>query len=999
MTARPSGHGARALSIEQKLPLLISALLLATLFVATWAAYAEVRRARVDGAHGRLRSTTRELADISQRAIAQRAALIEGVAADTAVRALLRRPGALALTPAGRAAVARLATPLDPTQRVELWDARGEARVGTEPLVAPHHAGQARRLLGAAAARGAVRSGPLYLDGDSVFNWTVAPVREDGVVLGYVARRGRIANPPEAERQIRTLIGEDVDVYVTDSSGGFWATLGGVPSPAPRDARELPDGLFAYGAGDGEMLGARAAIAGTPWLFALVTPRAAILAAPRAFARRMAVAAALIVLLGALAAWLLSRRVTGPLGALVGAAEAVAAGDYGRRVAFDRGDELGRLGQAFDRMAGRVGESHAALAEQAVSLRDSNEQLADQALELELSNQQLQEQATELEAQADELQATAAELEQRTEEAERAAAALRASEAQFRAMADSMPTLAWTARADGHIDWYNARWYEYTGTTPAAMAGWGWQAVHDPSVLPTVVERWTAALAAGQTFEMEFPLRGADGRFRTFLTRVAPVRDEAGRVTRWFGTNTDVEARREAAAERERLLLAEREARVRAEESERRFRETADAAPVLIWTAGVDTLCDWFNAPWVAYSGRPMAALVGNGWAEDVHPDDLDRCLRTYLTAFGAREPFSMEYRLRRHDGAYRWFLDNAVPRYASDGTFVGYIGTCVDVTDPRAALDAAEAANRAKSQFLSTMSHELRTPLNAIAGYAELLAMGVRGPVTDAQAQDLERLRRANRHLIGLIDDVLGFARLDAGQVAYRIEEVAVGALVADLEAFVGPQLAAKSIRYDGAGCDGRRRRAAAARRARRRREGAAGAAQPALERDQVHRARRAGGGGLRRRRRPRHDPRHRQRDRDPRRGARPHLRALRAGEREPHAHAGGHGARPLHQPRPRARHGRRPHGGERRGGGEPLRLHPPGGARATPRGRHGLTAPRRRHARRHARQGAGAARRSSSASASVVAAPDAVLSNTHQVGAAARRTRAASASSAAGA
>lgn len=122
---------------------------------------------------------------------------------------------------------------------------------------------------------------------------------------------------------------------------------------------------------------------------------------------------------------------------------------------------------------------------------------------------------------------------------------LRESERQFRALADSIPNLAWWANADGYITWYNRRWYEYTGTTPAQMEGWGWQTVHDPQMLPEVLERWKASIATGEPFDMEFPLRGADGSFRWFLTRVIPLRDESGQVMRWFGTNTDVSEARE----------------------------------------------------------------------------------------------------------------------------------------------------------------------------------------------------------------------------------------------------------------------------------------------------------------------------------------------------------------------------------------------------------------------------------------------------------------------
>ncbi len=135
--------------------------------------------------------------------------------------------------------------------------------------------------------------------------------------------------------------------------------------------------------------------------------------------------------------------------------------------------------------------------------------------------------------------------------------ALRRREEELRAMADSIPQLAWMAHPDGHIFWYNRRWFEYTGTTLEQMQGWGWQSVHDPAILPSVIERWSASIASGNPFDMEFPLRGADGIFRWFLTRVNPLRDEEGQVVRWFGTNTnvdDVRRAREALQEETRVL-------------------------------------------------------------------------------------------------------------------------------------------------------------------------------------------------------------------------------------------------------------------------------------------------------------------------------------------------------------------------------------------------------------------------------------------------------------
>jgi PAS domain S-box-containing protein len=110
----------------------------------------------------------------------------------------------------------------------------------------------------------------------------------------------------------------------------------------------------------------------------------------------------------------------------------------------------------------------------------------------------------------------------------------------FIALAENLPHLAWIADAKGEIFWYNRRWYEYTGATYHSMAGWGWQSVHDPEILPSVLERWKGSLATGEPFDMVFPLKGTDGLFRPFLTRVRPIHDPDGRIVRWFGTNTDI---------------------------------------------------------------------------------------------------------------------------------------------------------------------------------------------------------------------------------------------------------------------------------------------------------------------------------------------------------------------------------------------------------------------------------------------------------------------------
>lgn len=129
-------------------------------------------------------------------------------------------------------------------------------------------------------------------------------------------------------------------------------------------------------------------------------------------------------------------------------------------------------------------------------------------------------------------------------------------------------------------------------------------------------------------------------------------------------------------------------------EIDARFRTMADHAPVLLWMAGTDGLCDFFNQGWLAFTGRTLEEEIGNGWAEGVHPEDFQRCMFTYLDAFVARRPFSMEYRLRRRDGAYRWIFDQGAPRFDANGRFAGYIGSCVDVSEQREARDTLAKMN-----------------------------------------------------------------------------------------------------------------------------------------------------------------------------------------------------------------------------------------------------------------------------------------------------------------
>lgn len=268
-----------------------------------------------------------------------------------------------------------------------------------------------------------------------------------------------------------------------------------------------------------------------------------------------------------------------------------------------------------------------------------------------------------------------------------------------------------------------------------------------------------------------------------------------------------------AAGELERLL-AENALR----ESEQHFRTLANGGSTLIWTSGQDKLCNYFNEPWLRFTGRTLAQELGNGWTEGVHPDDFDRCLHTYVTAFDQCLPFSMDYRLRHTDGSYRWLRDDGNPRYDSQGVFLGYIGFCVDITEQKTiaaeleryrqhlensvaertrqliiAKEAAETANIAKSAFLANMSHEIRTPLNAITGMAHLLK---RGGVTPEQAGRLDKIDVAGHHLLDIINAVLDLSKIEAGKFALDESEFNVDTLTASVAALLSERARAKGLK-----------------------------------------------------------------------------------------------------------------------------------------------------------------------------------------------------------
>jgi PAS domain S-box-containing protein len=241
---------------------------------------------------------------------------------------------------------------------------------------------------------------------------------------------------------------------------------------------------------------------------------------------------------------------------------------------------------------------------------------------------------------------------------------VRDSEARFRELADTTPALMWMTDAEGSVTYVNQGWLRFTGRTLEEELGATWAVGAHPDDLEEVLERWHDATARREEFRVEYRLVRSDGSERWVLAEGLP-RYDAGEFVGYVGTATDIHERR----------LMEDALR----ESEATFRDLADTAPVMIWTTDERGLVTFVNAGWLRYTGTTLEEELGPSWSLGVHPDDAPGVISSWNEKLAAREPWELEYRLRRKDGEYRWIVDHGVPRYVG-GRYVGYVGTAIDI-------------------------------------------------------------------------------------------------------------------------------------------------------------------------------------------------------------------------------------------------------------------------------------------------------------------------------
>jgi PAS domain S-box-containing protein len=256
-------------------------------------------------------------------------------------------------------------------------------------------------------------------------------------------------------------------------------------------------------------------------------------------------------------------------------------------------------------------------------------------------------------------------------------------------------------------------------------------------------------------------------------------------------------------------------AQVAISQSEARFRDLINRCPALVCEVDRNGQTIFANEAVRWILGYNANELVGKPWSALV-PENDHATVRHLAAAVQRGDVTSFEVPLRTQTGDVRCMLFNTANRYARTGALEMIVAFGIDITERKRAEEAArklaaaevarseaEAANKAKTDFLAVMSHELRTPLNAIGGYTDLIEMGLRGPITAAQAEDLGKIKRSQRHLLGLINDIMNFARLETGHVSLSLKDMLVNETLAVLDALTEPQVAAKGIAYVKARCE----------------------------------------------------------------------------------------------------------------------------------------------------------------------------------------------------
>lgn len=363
----------------------------------------------------------------------------------------------------------------------------------------------------------------------------------------------------------------------------------------------------------------------------------------------------------------------------------------------------------------------------------------------------------------------------------RAEQAEQSAEDRFRQLFDTLPEYCFVTSGEGEILDINPAACSALGYTREELIGKPLSLFYVPGELTRLLalsEKWKNM---GTLHNEEIEVLTKRGQKRTVLANAGSLRDAHGNLLHTMTVLVDITDRKQAEA-----VL---------QESEERFRRVANTAPVMIWMAGADRLCTYFNSPWLRFTGRSLEEELGNGWTKGVHPDDLRGCWETYAKAFDRREPSQIEYRLRRFDGEYRWIFDQGVPRLNADGSFAGYIGSCIDVTDRKLAQEALSDMSRmlieAHEQERTWIARELHDDINQQVALLAVNLEHLKQDVPSLAPAVMQRLEEILERVSGLGNDIQALShRLHSSKLEYLGIAVAASSFCRELSDKHGVQI-----------------------------------------------------------------------------------------------------------------------------------------------------------------------------------------------------------------
>lgn len=286
---------------------------------------------------------------------------------------------------------------------------------------------------------------------------------------------------------------------------------------------------------------------------------------------------------------------------------------------------------------------------------------------------------------------------------------------EFVLLANSMPEIVWTSSLNGKNDFINKRAAEYSGLELAELMELGLEKLVHPDDLKLCQEKLREFQQSGTPFEMEYRLLRHDGHYRWFMSRAVPLKIEKGEVVKYLGSAIDIH---------EQKILVDK-----MEQKAKELQQITEAIPQLVWTTGPEGRHTYYNRRWYEYTGIGLNQSLKGQWKLTLHPDDVERTRKVWRKCLTSGDPYHIEYRFRRHDGAYRWFIGRAVPLRDKEGKIIRWFGTCTDIHDQKLQRDELNnknqklfQINRYLDEFVHAVAHDLRSPVAGLKLSFELL-------------------------------------------------------------------------------------------------------------------------------------------------------------------------------------------------------------------------------------------------------------------------------------